>query len=109
MVKLDADGIAVVGWGIQQHVPTRPRQVCDVTGAGDMVLAVVGLCWAAGWGLVETAELANVAAGLEVRKFGVATVSWDGIQADVGTAACDVAGRGRPSPRTGRIRRSVAS
>jgi len=80
MVKLDADGIAVVGPGIQQHVPTPPRQVCDVTGAGDMVLAAVGLCQAAGWGLVETAELANVAAGSEVEKMGVAPVSWDEIR-----------------------------
>jgi len=44
MVKLDSDGIAVVDRrsAIERHVPTRPRAVYDVTGAGDMVLAIVG-------------------------------------------------------------------
>jgi len=85
LVKLDSDGIAVVDRraGIEQHVPTRPRAVYDVTGAGDMVLAIVGLCQAAGWGLVESAELANVAAGLEVEKLGVAPVSWGEIRAEL--------------------------
>jgi D-beta-D-heptose 7-phosphate kinase/D-beta-D-heptose 1-phosphate adenosyltransferase len=44
-VTLDGDGMALVtADGTAEHVPTRPRQVSDITGAGDMALAVLGLC-----------------------------------------------------------------
>ncbi|MBI4601542.1 MAG: bifunctional heptose 7-phosphate kinase/heptose 1-phosphate adenyltransferase [Planctomycetes bacterium] len=57
------------------HFPTRARVVADVTGAGDMVLSVLGLVVAAGGSLEDAVELANVAAGIEVRKIGVAPVT----------------------------------
>jgi D-beta-D-heptose 7-phosphate kinase / D-beta-D-heptose 1-phosphate adenosyltransferase len=45
VVTLDGDGMALVtADGLAEHVPTRPRQVADITGAGDMALAVLGLC-----------------------------------------------------------------
>jgi D-beta-D-heptose 7-phosphate kinase/D-beta-D-heptose 1-phosphate adenosyltransferase len=56
-------------------LPTTPREVCDITGAGDMVLAVTGLCRAAGLPLEAAARLANIAAGLQVQRPGVAPVS----------------------------------
>jgi D-beta-D-heptose 7-phosphate kinase/D-beta-D-heptose 1-phosphate adenosyltransferase len=56
-------------------VPTRPRPVYDVTGAGDMVISVVAIALAAGAALPDAVRLANVAGGLEVQKFGVQTVS----------------------------------
>lgn len=85
MIKLDADGIVVIDSLGQEarHVPTQRRAVCDVTGAGDMVLAVAGLCQAAGWTLRDTAKLANIAAGLEVERLGVAGVSWEEICAEL--------------------------
>ena len=47
LVTLDRDGMALVrADGRAEIVPTRPRQVYDITGAGDMVLSVVGLCLA---------------------------------------------------------------
>lgn len=52
----------------------RQRKVCDVTGAGDMVLAMLGLCQAANISLVESLHLANAVAGLEVERFGVEPV-----------------------------------
>jgi D-beta-D-heptose 7-phosphate kinase/D-beta-D-heptose 1-phosphate adenosyltransferase len=51
------------------------RQVFDLTGAGDTVLATLALAVAAGASLREAAELANVAAGVVVGKLGTATVS----------------------------------
>jgi D-beta-D-heptose 7-phosphate kinase / D-beta-D-heptose 1-phosphate adenosyltransferase len=93
VVTLDGDGMALVtADGLAEHVPTRPRQVSDITGAGDMALAVLGLCVAeeskserveeskgqevAGRiGLREAVELANVAAGLEVERVGVVPVT----------------------------------
>jgi len=50
VVTLDGEGMAVVtADGVAEHVPTRPRQVSDITGAGDMALAVLGLCLADTW------------------------------------------------------------
>ena len=57
------------------HIPTVAREVFDVTGAGDTVLAVMGLVLACGRGFEEAARLANVAAGIAVGKLGTSTVS----------------------------------
>jgi D-beta-D-heptose 7-phosphate kinase/D-beta-D-heptose 1-phosphate adenosyltransferase len=76
LVTLDRDGMALVhGDGRALHVPTRPRQVYDITGAGDMVLSMVGLCLASGADYDEAAALGNVAGGLEVEKIGVALLT----------------------------------
>src|SRR5262249_6039507 len=76
LVTLDRDGMALVhSDGRELQVPTRPRQVYDITGAGDMVLSVVGLCLASGADYDEAAALGNVAGGLEVEKIGVALLS----------------------------------
>ena len=72
LVTLDRDGMALVhADGRARLVPTRPRQVYDITGAGDMVLSVVGLCLASGADYEEAAALGNVAGGLEVEKIGI--------------------------------------
>jgi D-beta-D-heptose 7-phosphate kinase/D-beta-D-heptose 1-phosphate adenosyltransferase len=84
LVTLDRDGMALVhADGRAELVPTRPRQVYDITGAGDMVLSVVGLCLASGAGYAESAALGNVAGGLEVEKFGVALLSREEILRDL--------------------------
>lgn len=76
VVKLDSDGMVYSdAEGHEEYVPTTPRESQDVTGAGDMVLAMLGLAQAAGLPLSEAINLANVAAGLEVERMGVATVS----------------------------------
>ncbi len=56
------------------------REVSDVTGAGDTVVATAALALAAGATLAEAAMLANHAAGVVVAKFGPATVSPGGIE-----------------------------
>ncbi len=57
------------------HFPAHAREVFDVTGAGDTVVAVLGTALAAGSPLPEAMSLANLAAGLVVAKLGAATVS----------------------------------
>lgn len=57
------------------HVPAHKREVFDVTGAGDTVIAAVGCAWAVGSGLEDALHLANVAAGIVVGKLGAATAS----------------------------------
>lgn len=61
--------------GAPQHFPTTAREVFDVTGAGDTVLATCALALGAGATLEEATILANHAAGIVVGKVGTATVS----------------------------------
>ena len=57
------------------HIPTRAREVYDVTGAGDTVISTLTLALAAGAPLRTAAELSNYAAGIVVGKLGTATVN----------------------------------
>ena len=61
------------------HIPTLAREVFDVSGAGDTVLASLAVGLAAGLGMSEAARLANIAAGIAVAKLGTSTVSPDEI------------------------------
>jgi D-beta-D-heptose 7-phosphate kinase/D-beta-D-heptose 1-phosphate adenosyltransferase len=84
IVTLDKDGMALVHRDGRRNVyPTRPRQVYDITGAGDMVLSVLGMTLAAGADFAAAIRLANLAGGLEVEKIGVATVTRDEILRDL--------------------------
>jgi D-beta-D-heptose 7-phosphate kinase/D-beta-D-heptose 1-phosphate adenosyltransferase len=68
---------------VVQEFPTVAREVFDVTGAGDTVLAACGLALAAGGTLEEATVLANHAAGVVVGKVGTATVSGEELRAAV--------------------------
>ena len=71
-------------------IPAVAREVSDVTGAGDTVVATLALALAAGATLTEAAALANYAAGIVVGKFGPATVTGEELLAqfpNVGNAA----------------------
>ena len=61
------------------HIPTVAREVFDVSGAGDTVLASLAIGIAAGLEMDEAARLANVAAGIAVGKLGTSTVTPDEI------------------------------
>ncbi len=58
-----------------RHIPTRAREVYDVTGAGDTVISTLALTWAAGAAPEEAALAANFAAGIVVGKLGTASVT----------------------------------
>jgi rfaE bifunctional protein kinase chain/domain len=77
VITRGADGMSIVGeGGVHTHLPpTNRTDVWDVTGAGDTVIAVLALGLAARADLASAANLANAAAGLVVRRIGVATVS----------------------------------
>jgi D-beta-D-heptose 7-phosphate kinase/D-beta-D-heptose 1-phosphate adenosyltransferase len=94
IVTLDKDGMALAhADGRRQLFPTRPRQVYDITGAGDMVLSVLGMALAAGADYDPAIRLANIAGGLEVEKVGVAAVTRDEILHDLRAGAEPAAGR----------------
>ena len=61
--------------GAAGYLPASAREVADVTGAGDTVIATLALAIAAGANMFEAARLANEAASIVVGKFGAATVT----------------------------------
>ncbi len=82
VVTLGADGMAVSREGkVEQILPTEAREVFDVSGAGDTVIAFLTAALACGASPVEAARLANLAAGVVVSKMGTATVSPAELQA----------------------------
>ena len=84
LVTLGEGGMALLTEeGEYLRVPTVARSVYDVSGAGDTVTAVVATALGAGATPAEAAILANHAAGIEVSKAGVATVSPDELRATV--------------------------
>ena len=72
--------------------PARAREVFDVSGAGDTVIAVLALAHAAGLPLPEAMRLANTAAGIVVGKLGTAVVELDELQLEVSREARERAG-----------------
>ncbi len=83
-ITLDADGAALIGPGGQfEHIPTKTRDVYDVTGAGDEVLAALAVAVAAGANWREAVALANVAGGLEVEKFGCVPIQREEVVAEI--------------------------
>jgi len=84
VITLDRDGMFLAGVDEPgMHIQMQPREVFDVTGAGDMVVSVITLMLACGATIREAATLANVAAGVEVAKVGAAPVSRTEILADL--------------------------
>ena len=76
LLTLGAEGMMLITKdGDVVRIPTMAREVYDVSGAGDTVTAWVGTALAAGAAVAEAAHIANFAAGIEVGKAGVATVS----------------------------------
>ncbi len=76
VITLGADGMAVCRNGVVEHImPTEAREVFDVSGAGDTVIATLTAALAAGCAPIDAARLANKAAGVVVAKMGTATAS----------------------------------
>ena len=76
LITLDRDGMYLSERrGPHTYIATTPRAVYDVTGAGDVVLAVFGLFAIAGLSFASAAGLANLAAGIEVSRLGTEIIS----------------------------------
>jgi len=75
LITRGEEGMSLFFPGGSHHLPTFAREVFDVTGAGDTVIATLALAQAGGATMEESATLANHAAGLAVGKVGTATVS----------------------------------
>jgi D-glycero-beta-D-manno-heptose-7-phosphate kinase len=76
VITLGEQGMAVFSEdGSMKMIPARAREVYDVSGAGDTVVAALALSLSAGAPLIEAAEIANCAAGIKVSKLGTHPVS----------------------------------
>jgi D-beta-D-heptose 7-phosphate kinase/D-beta-D-heptose 1-phosphate adenosyltransferase len=76
VVSCGKDGLVIFGKGVQPFViESEARQIFDVTGAKDTMVAVLGLSLATGGSFKDAATVANVAAGLVVDKIGTAGVT----------------------------------
>ena len=76
LITRGEEGMSLITGGESPvHLSTRAREVADVTGAGDTVIAVFGAALAAGLAPADAAALANVAAGIVVGRVGAASVT----------------------------------
>src|SRR5260370_3018849 len=76
LITLDRDGMYLAERGGKDtYVSTVPREVYDVTGAGDVVLSVFGMFSVAGLGFSSAATIANLAASIEVTRIGTEVIT----------------------------------
>lgn len=78
MITLSANGMALFDKTIKGEfyiAPTRAKTVFDVSGAGDTVISVLGMCLSVGFSFKESAEISNAAAGIVVGKRGTSTLT----------------------------------
>jgi D-glycero-beta-D-manno-heptose-7-phosphate kinase len=75
LITRSEEGMTLYREGSRMHVPAQAREVFDVSGAGDTVIATLGVMVAKGAGLESAVRFANKAAGIVVGKFGTAVVS----------------------------------
>ncbi len=76
LVTRSEQGMTLLRHGHEEfHLPTQAREVYDVTGAGDTVIATLALAIAASADFTQASALANIAAGIVVGKLGTSTVS----------------------------------
>ena len=84
LITRGEEGMTLFEGKEHSHIPTVAREVFDVTGAGDTVIASLTLAVAAGASLGEAAALANHAAGVVVGKLGTAAATADEILSSIG-------------------------
>ncbi len=75
VVTRGGDGIEVCTQEDVRHIPARPVEVFDVTGAGDTAVAALSVGLALDWSLLDAARVANIAASLAVSKLGTSPVT----------------------------------
>ncbi len=80
LITRGSSGLSLTGRGrATLHIAARPREVFDVSGAGDTVVAALALALASGASLENAARLANIAAGIAVTMVGTAAVTADAL------------------------------
>lgn len=94
VVTLGEQGMVFVTGAESDVIPTQARQVYDVTGAGDSVVAALSVALGRGMSMRQACLLANAAAGLQVARVGTSRITWSEV-----ISALD----GRPATTLGKI------
>jgi bifunctional ADP-heptose synthase (sugar kinase/adenylyltransferase) len=87
LVTRAEEGMTLYREGSAHHERAKAREVSDVTGAGDTVIATLAVMLACGADLPEAMHVANHAAGIVVGKLGTAVVLPDELAADLASAS----------------------
>jgi D-beta-D-heptose 7-phosphate kinase/D-beta-D-heptose 1-phosphate adenosyltransferase len=75
VITLDKEGAYLAAGDLEELIPAKPRTIYDVTGAGDIVLATLAVSLAGNSDYSAAVHLANIAAGIEIEKFGASPVT----------------------------------
>jgi len=75
LVTMGAKGMLLIDDQTTEAIESKAQEVFDVSGAGDTVVAVMAACLCSGHGLLESARMANAAAGIVVGKRGTRPVA----------------------------------
>jgi D-beta-D-heptose 7-phosphate kinase/D-beta-D-heptose 1-phosphate adenosyltransferase len=79
VVTLGEQGMVAVSDSEAFAIPTHAKRVFDVTGAGDTVVAALGVCLARGMQMTDACRYANIAAGIQVSQVGTSQVHWSDV------------------------------
>lgn len=77
LVTRSEKGMSLFSRGKVHHIPTEAKEVRDVTGAGDTVVATLAVSLASGIDIINATKIANIAAGIVVSKFGAAPIKYN--------------------------------
>jgi D-glycero-beta-D-manno-heptose-7-phosphate kinase len=77
MITLSEHGIFIADKNTHHHFPAEIRDISDVSGAGDTVISIAGLCLSVDASITETAIISNIAGGLVCEKTGVVPINID--------------------------------
>lgn len=89
LITLSELGIFVSTAESSRNISAEVRDIADVSGAGDTVISVAGVCYAAGMDIFLTAEIANLAGGLVCEKPGVVPVNKEELFNECARVMCD--------------------
>jgi D-beta-D-heptose 7-phosphate kinase/D-beta-D-heptose 1-phosphate adenosyltransferase len=76
LVTRSEKGMTLISKDEVRHIPTKAKEVLDVTGAGDTVVATMAVCLAAGIDVYTSTKISNIAAGIVVSKFGTSPIEF---------------------------------
>ena len=102
IVTRSEEGMSLFTAAESHHEPTQAREVYDVSGAGDTVIATIAVMLGSGADMLEAVEMANRAAGIVVGKFGTAVVHPSELFGDAGVPQEAKPGSGRSAMARGK-------
>lgn len=83
LITLSENGVFICNDVKQAHIPAFKREIADVSGAGDTVIAVATLCYLSGATLDSIAQISNIAGGMVCEKPGVVSISIEELKNEI--------------------------